>query len=308
MAMSRAALRRRVARGVVAVLSALALAATTTTAAPAGTFPGKNGRLAYVKAGDIFHAAPDGSRAKRLTTTGDTWAPAWSPDGKRIAFTRYDHQNNRAAVWVMAANGRNKRRLVTRAVDPDWSPDGKRIVFAGDRRGKFEIYVHTLATGKTRRVLAATTRWTGAFQPTWSPNGKRIALQRLGTSGHDLFTVRPDGTGLRRLTRTAGVHEGDPNWAPSGKRLAYAITGSACTGAVYTIKPDGSDRRTVLDTECHDFSPAWSPNGKRIALYSMGPDPFGASPKEGIWTVSPSGGRPRFVVRDGFVPDWQPLP
>jgi Tol biopolymer transport system component len=85
------------------------------------------------------------SRRATVLTGGDTHdgQPAWSPDGRRIAFTS-DRAGSNADVWLMDADGTHQHRLTTSpAADlgPVWSPDGRRIAFTSDRDGNFEIYV-----------------------------------------------------------------------------------------------------------------------------------------------------------------------
>ena len=107
--------------------------------------------------------------------------PAWSPDGRRVAFARA----------LPAAGGRS---------------------LAG-----FDIYVARVRGGRVRRL----TRDVGNdTQPAWSPNGKRIAFTSDRAGNQDVYTVRPNGRGLRRLTGTA-AEDSAPSWAPNGKRIAF---------------------------------------------------------------------------------------
>jgi TolB protein len=275
----------------------------------AAQVPGRNGRIAYSHStggggSDIFTARADGTNRVRLTTSGNAGQPAWSPDGRRIAFVRevarsFDHD-----IWIMSSAGRGQTRLVGgRAddTDPAWSPDGRRLAFT---RNFGQLLVYTLATHRVRLVVG------NGFNPSWSPDGTRIAFSRSLQSGSqeqtDLFTVRPDGTALRRVTRTP-VNEGQPDWTPNGKSLAYTRGGNGCTLAVYGIRADGSGVRRIWDKPCNDTSPSWAPDGTSVVVYSMGPDPFN-HPQEGLWAVRADGTRGSFIVPGGIDPSWQPLP
>lgn len=83
--------------------------------------------------GDIYTVEPDGSSLRRLTTTLDAAEPAWSPDGRQIAFVRIAWRNEyRSKVWLMNADGSGRRRLDglgDRVHAPAWSPDGTSIAF-----------------------------------------------------------------------------------------------------------------------------------------------------------------------------------
>jgi len=286
----------------------LVLSPTVLMATPGGAqVPGRNGRIAYTHGPfggtDIFTARADGTGRVRLTTSGDAGQAAWSPDGRRIAFVRAvseaDHD-----IWVMSSAGRGKTRLVggrTDDTDPAWSPDGRRIAFT---RNFGQVFVYTLATHRVHRVVGT------AATPSWSPDGTRIAFSRFlqaGSQGQgELFTIRPDGTGLRRVTRTP-VSETEPDWAPNGRSLAYTRGGNACTLGVYAIRTDGTGVHRIWDKPCNDTSPSWAPDGTRVVVYSMGPDPFD-HPQEGIWSVLADGTHGRFILPGGTEPSWQPLP
>lgn len=313
------------------LLSIITMAALVQAPAQAA-FPGDNGRLAYVQGvlesgtADIDTANPDGSDVQQLTTTGDALHPSWSPAGDRILFTRLTSlDTGDSDLWVMSADGSDKTRLTTGpAIDEDasWAPDGRRVVFSSNRSGSVQLHVLDLATGSIRRITSRGTTHAFAREPSWSPRGTVIAFSRSSSTGQDLYTVRPNGTGLHRLTATARADENSPDWAPSGTRLTYTrhtrSAGSVCTHAVFTITSDGTRARKVFDTDCEDWHSAWSPDGRRIALHSDGPSVDGSRPQAGIWTVAPDGTARSFVSTTagsgtfpdlgGDFPDWQPIP
>ena len=134
---------------------------------------------------NVYIVRPDGTHLRRLTS-GWTLAPAWAPDGRRIAWTCGDD------VCVMNADGRRKRRVTSPGDDPAWAPDGRRLVFVDGA-------LYTVRIGGARAKLTAATTGDGA--PDWSPDGRWIAFEReTGDKSTDLFLIRPDGSGLRRLT------------------------------------------------------------------------------------------------------------
>jgi TolB protein len=176
----------------------------------------------------LVNAGGSGERVLRHEPRGKTpvflTAPAWSPDGKRIAFTRvrFDEEPD-AAVYVMDADGKHARKLVDEAVEPDWSPDGTRIALASyrDRVGQTcfhecspnsELYVVDADGGHLRRL---TTSLANEASPTWSPDGKRIAFvsDRSNRDDHEfeLYVVDAGGGDPQRITRN-DVWDLDPDW------------------------------------------------------------------------------------------------
>src|SRR4051794_4582059 len=135
-----------------------------------GAFPGANGQIAY-------HSA-DGSDQEILVTgggalTSNSWddrTPAYSPDGKKIAFVSL--QDGNQEIYVMDADGGNQVRRTTNPLpdtDPSWSPDGTKIVYSSLQAGNPDIYVMNAdGTGTPQRL----TEDAGAdTDPAWSPDG-----------------------------------------------------------------------------------------------------------------------------------------
>ncbi len=133
----------------------------------------------------------DGSGVRRLTH-GASGSPAWSPDGRRIAF-----RGDKSDIYVVDVDGSGQRRLAQSAGDPVWSPDGRRIAF--ERRFARGAEIHVMnADGSGQRRL---TRSAG-LGVDWSPDGRKIAFvsDRDGGRGQ-IFVMNADGSGQRRLTQ-----------------------------------------------------------------------------------------------------------
>jgi TolB protein len=173
-------------------------------------------RLAFARGGVIWLMALDGSAARPLTRPGtpafphSDRTPAWSPDGAVIAFTRDAGVDTVGIdVWVVDANGGDPRRVTnndTYNLGPTWSPDGTRLAF-GSVAPNLNMALHSIRVdGSDERALTRRTRFgTDATRgrPSWSPRGV-IAFQaarEIDTEwGSELRTIRPDGSGERRLS------------------------------------------------------------------------------------------------------------
>jgi len=189
----------------------------------AATWSPDGRRLAFVRAGpgsrsSLWLVRSDGTGARRLTSGAVDIEPSWSPDGRTIAFVRIDPRLLQAGIWLVRPDGSKRHRILASErglTDPVWSPDGTRLLVE-DGRALYSIRAN--GSGKTTLArLTADAR--GALEdpmPAWSPDGTRVAFCQLRSRAigkSDIWTVRADGTGLRRLTRSPGL-DTDPSWRP----------------------------------------------------------------------------------------------
>jgi Tol biopolymer transport system component len=297
--------RRALAVAVVALASAVTLllvaaALAGTASAPAERRPATAGVPAAGAAGEaiLFEArrggswevlsiAPDGSRLRNLSRSrAQDTSPAWSPDGRKIAFVRIAHESppDPTELWVMNADGSGQLQLegVDSSIDwPRWSPDGSTVSFldhtsfgSGDAvTGEyFELHAIDPAGGPVRRVAEGADASDDSWS--WSPDSMRIAFQRerRGGSTLELAIVHLSTGRVRMLARGR-----DPAWSPNGRLIAYSMTWLSSTAGpssradgIYVIRPDGSGRRRL--THGRDWAPTWSPDGRRLAFARSAPD------------------------------------
>jgi tol-pal system beta propeller repeat protein TolB len=171
--------------------------------------------------------------------------PAWSPDGRRVAFARAlpAAQGRSLAgfdIYVARVRGGRVRRLTKdlgNDTQPAWSANGKRIAFTSDRAGSQDVYTMS-PRGRRLRRLTGTAAEDSA--PSWSPNGKRIAFTSDREGGEDVYSMTARGKALRRLTKGA-ADEADPAWSPNGRRIAYAVAGRG----LYVMRSTGKRKRRL---------------------------------------------------------------
>ena len=254
---------------------------------------------------EIYVMDGDGRNQRRVTVNParDEY-PAWSPDGKKIAFesNRNNVNKDHRQIWVIDADGKNPIRLTDGLVDthPDWSPDGTKIVY--------DAYLvpedHNLAPGGiavmdadgNNKRLVKNAR---GLQSSWSPDGKRIAFIAGKNPGDDsqIYVMDVDGRNRLQLTHDF-VHKRLPSWSPDGKRIAYGGD-----NVIWVVDSDGENPRQLTwhVTEEH---PTWSPDSESIAFHSFGRDPGIV----GIYTVDVTNGAVDALPSDpgfqNYYPDW----
>lgn len=289
--------------------------------------------LAFVQAGTVFEAASNGSEPVPLLA--EAARPAWSPDGRRIAFTRpVRHLLTRWQLCVARADGTDVRCAIGEADGqvvggPSWSPDGSMVAFSlwihdcpNGQCGQLGGYFTGLSLLDTRTMKFVTLGTPPVSAAAWSPDGRRIAvaLFGVGTFGRGaLGIVNSDGSGLQTLAMSLGSYSvKEVAWSPDAGRLALALDDENacpwyCDTAIGVINADGSDLR-VLDrastsNEVYLWTPAWSLDGTRLAYtVSRGDEcayddvPCGSS----IAVVGAEGGPIELLVSAGGFPSWRP--
>ncbi len=272
-------------------------------------FPGAEGLIAFqtYRGGnyEIYGVKPDGSGLRNLTRSPACDAlPAWSPDGRRIAFERNVRgvSARESDIWVMNADGGNQRDLTRNKWfdgDPAWSSDGRQIAYESTRDGDSEIWV-IRSDGTGVRRLTNNDFFDG--DPAWSPGGRKIAFTSDRDGNKEIYLMNPDGSDQENLTRNP-YDDVDPAWAPSGNLLVFTSTRDGNPElyvASLTVPATRITARAGLDGLA-----AWSPDGRQIA--------FVADVGQGnraIWVMNASGtGARRLTGSSGWdtAPDWQPL-
>jgi Tol biopolymer transport system component len=266
--------------------------------------------------GEIFVMNADGSGQRNLSRhPAHDFYPAWSPDGRKIAFL--SRRDGRLEIYVVNADGTGLRRLTNSPrgeYGPTWSPDGRKIAFLRLLRQRGELYVMNAdGSGERRLVPRNGTRPIWSFSgAAWSPDGRMLAFSTKRNGSFDVYVINADGTGERNLTHNP-ANDYFHTWLP-GRRIVFSSdrdgTGAkAVDNRLYLMNADGSGLRN-LSREWgpgHWGSPtpvvAWSPSGGQV-IFASSPNNNGS-----LYVMNADGsGRRKLVERmkGDEPPVWSP--
>jgi Tol biopolymer transport system component len=215
-------------------------------------------------------------------------APAWSPDGSRIAYRRRRGSPSTLGIWIVDTAGVATHEVLHGAWEsPDWSPDGTRLAIS---------YIGIYSVKPTGDSLQAIT--TKGFTPRWSPDGNELAFQNFDNSIGSIGLVSRDGTGLRSLAPTGGIESWlQPDWSPDGARLVHVRRPSP--EEIFVMDTTGHAEQRLTTDEYSDGDPAWSPDGQWIAWTSQ------RQAGSEIWLMKPDGTGAHALTL-GYSASWSP--
>ena len=256
----------------------------------------------------------DGENLRRLTWDRSiATSPAWSPDGKRIAYGSF--KSNPPRIYELSLEDGQDRLLVLEGRGqhdmPSYHPDGNSIVFAIIGEEPNGLFTYNIRDECCLKHLGG-----GRYndlQPVFSPDGDSLIFMstRLGMATPQVY-LRPAGDGDAELLSPFRYGEGgfftDPDWSPGGGRVAFAggIGGRRQANRYHILVADietGAKRLLQLTQEGNNEDPSWAPNGRHIVF--QGARSYGS----GVFIVDTVTGRTRWLVRnvEAEDPDWSPL-
>ncbi len=216
----------------------------------------------------IYTTMVGGEKSLRLTSDcSDAW-PTWSPDGRRVAFHRYEHG---MAIYVVPAFGGSEHRLYKGPSNPwacgfDWSPDGSVVAFSEARTdwNGSRISLLSLADSTTRQLTSPSGQQVD-YSPAFSPDGTTVAFVRGALAGavEDLYVVPAAGGVPRRLTFDKTWIEGPPTWTPDGRDLVFSSARGGLA-SLWRISASGGTPRPIAGVGVIASFPSISPKGNEL--------------------------------------------
>ncbi|MBI3775073.1 MAG: Tol-Pal system beta propeller repeat protein TolB [Gammaproteobacteria bacterium] len=232
-------------------------------------------RIAYVtvqhKAGassvhTLWIADADGYGARDvLNSPTEIMSPAWSPDGTKLAYSRFEHDHFVLYVQEIATGTRG---VVADALGhngaPAWSPDGTKLALAMQHKrhpgdaGNFDIYILDL---RSKALTRFTDHWAVETHPAWSPDGNSLVFTSDRSGRPQIYRKALAGGKEERLT-FEGVENDRASFSPNGKMLAM-IHANSGEYRVAVLDLETSQLRVLTDSSL-DESPSFAPNGSMI--------------------------------------------
>ena len=258
---------------------------------PMPAFSPQGDKLAYSATYDGTNVAdtaidvmkPDGSQRRHAFARPgfSAFSSSWSPAGDLIAFSvgRYFRAAGHptAQVAIMKPDGTDVRMIADDGSNngfPSWSPDGKRIVYKKDQH----LVIYSVADGTTTELTKAGPQYDNF--PQWSSKD-RISFTTNRDGDFEIYSVKPDGMDLRRLTYSPGV-DGHQIWSPDGESILFSSARMGFKdertlleripqpyGELFVMRADGTQVRQITDNQWEDATPGWAPEPTKTRTTSV---------------------------------------
>ena len=210
----------------------------------------------------LIKADADGERAQMILESPEPiLSPAWSPDGRQLAYVSFEDRRPGIYRQVIATGEREKLTSFPGLNGaPSWSPDGRRLAMVLSKDDNPEIYMMDLAT---RQLTRLTNHFAIDTEPSWMPDGRSIVFTSDRGGKPHIYQLDVATRELKRLTFD-GVYNSRPRPMPDGSGIVYVHRSEA--GGPFHIALQNLQRNTVrvLTETSYDESPSVAPNGSMI--------------------------------------------
>jgi TolB protein len=260
-------------------------------------------RFLFLQRGRVYRIDADGADLQALTPAGArAFSSAWSPDGRRIAYTEFHDQGAQLYVQEVAGGGRRRVGATERGLNytPTFAPDGLSLVFSRSDESGTDLFAYDLDRDCCLQRLTSG-RFADNLSPTFSPDGRRIAFVSTRAGLPQIYAMSVDGTGQELFAPfDYGVtgSSNAPEWSPDGLSLAFHRD----VGGSPQIFLMDVQRRVVrqLTSAGRNEDPTWAPDGRHLAFVSN------RTGNRQLWVIDLETGRVRQVTRVGEarLPAW----
>ena len=209
-------------------------------------------------------------------TSQDGWesAPAFSPDGKSVAFTWAPSLETPPQIYLKHDNDSASVKITDARTDgiigpPAWSPDGKWIAFKREFKSSAAIFATPGAGGEQKKLVDLKAMHL-SHAIDWSPDGKQLAFSDLvsGSTWLAIHLLNVRTGEKRQLTSPASIEfaDWDPKFSPDGRTIAFKRVRGFWDDAIYTVPASGGEARRVTWQGGGIWGHTWSRDGKSLIL------------------------------------------
>jgi Tol biopolymer transport system component len=236
----------------------------------------------------------------------DEVQPAWSSDGKQVAFVRARQpgvklqpgdvfgQFQDGDVWVLDVASGEESKLVENAFNPAYSPDGQRLAVDASWAGPHRIWLVDRQGHNPQQITTDTSEEVAHLAPAWSPDGRKIVFQNLARTKFDIRVVNLDSKQMNWITNDFRINI-RPSWSPSGRFIYFSSDRSGGINIWRApVKADGTlngSLQQVTTGAGQDVEVAVSPDSKRLAYATLRQNAdiwrLPVSPQTGFSTATP---------------------
>lgn len=246
---------------------------------------------------ELYMMDYDGHNQTRVTfNKKQDYMPAWSADGKKIAYTSY--RNNRAGLYILNPFEGEITEVVSKGTNfaPTFSPDGKKLAFCSTlEEGNPEIYV---ATSEGKKINRLTFNKAIDTAPSWSPTSREIAFTSDRGGTPQIYIMDAEGSNVRRISFGGSYHDA-PAWSPAGDRIAY-VSRVDLIFDIYALNLRTEQVVKLTESNARNETPSWSPGGRHLVFSSN------ITGTIQLYTIDYDGSNLRRLTSKGEnkLPDW----
>jgi TolB protein len=246
---------------------------------------------------ELYMMDYDGHNQTRLTFNKVTdYMPAWSTDGKKIAYTSY--QGTKAILYILEVYEGKRQEVYSRGTSfaPNFSSDGKKMVFCSQEEGgNTEIYV---ATSEGKNVRRLTFNKAIDTAPCWSPTSRQVAFTSDRGGTPQIYIMDAEGSNVTRVS-FGGTYHDAPAWSSQGDNIAY-VSRVDQVFDLYILNLRTKQIMKLTESNARNEFPSWSPDGRHLIFTSN----LNGTPQ--LYSIDYDGRNLRRLTSQGEnkLPDW----